>query len=47
MTAGNDMARMVDTIWTQAGIKEFGLPPTSHWRRAAVRAGSPSLMHTL
>lgn len=47
MTAGNNLARMVDTIWTQAGIKEFGLPPSNHWQRAAVCPGSYSPMPAL
>ena len=37
MTAGNDMARIIDAEFTQAGIQEFGLPSADHWQRAAVR----------
>lgn len=37
MTAGNDLARIVDTEFTKAGIREYGLPAADHWERAAVR----------
>lgn len=35
MTAGNDLARIVDTEFTKAGIREYGLPAADHWERAA------------
>lgn len=37
MTGGNAMARIMDTEFTQAGVRQYGLPPARHWRQAAAR----------
>ena len=36
LTASNDMSRIIDTAYTEAGVLEHGLPSLHHWHRAAV-----------
>ena len=47
MTAGNDMARIIDTCYTEAGIRQYGLPSANHWEKVVVRPHSLTLSYAV